>query len=134
MRRQVACVLLLLLACACVCAAVPERPRFRIIGSSQGLPSTDIKALVRDQDGYLWIGTADGLARHDGVGMRVWRHDPDAQQGLPGNNVQALLVDARDRIWVAVEGEGVSVLDASRQHFSRDRKSNNTAIESDDMW
>lgn len=83
--RQVACVLLLLLACACVCAAVPERPRFRIIGSSQGLPSTDIKALVRDQDGYLWIGTADGLARHDG-GMRVWRHDPDAQQGLPGNN------------------------------------------------
>jgi ligand-binding sensor domain-containing protein/nitrogen-specific signal transduction histidine kinase len=134
MQRRIACVLLLLLACACVCAAVPERPRFRIIGTNQGLPSTEIKALVRDHDGYLWIGTADGLARHDGVDMRVWRHDPDSPNGLPGNNVQALLVDARDRIWVAVEGEGVSVLDASRQHFIRYRKASHPALESDDVW
>ncbi|MGE4367091.1 two-component regulator propeller domain-containing protein, partial [Thermomonas sp.] len=76
MRRRLA-LLLLWLACACVWAAAPERPRFRIVGPAQGLPSTEIKALARDADGYLWIGTADGLARHDGVGMRVWRHDPD---------------------------------------------------------
>jgi ligand-binding sensor domain-containing protein/CheY-like chemotaxis protein len=118
----------------CAYAAVPERPRFRIIGASQGLPSTDIKALARDRDGYLWVGTADGLARHDGVGMRVWRHDPELADGLPGNNVQALLVDAEDRIWVAVEGEGVSVLDANRQHFTRYRKASHPALESDDVW
>ncbi|MDE2406560.1 MAG: response regulator [Xanthomonadaceae bacterium] len=131
-------VLLLWLVCSCVWACawagVPERPRLRIIGTSQGLPSTDIKALARDRDGYLWVGTADGLARHDGVGMRVWRHDPEQADGLPGNNVQALLVDARDRIWVAVEGEGVSVLDARRQHFTRYRKATHPALASDDVW
>lgn len=126
--------LLLWLACACALAGVPERPRFRYLGPTQGLPSTEIKALARDRDGYVWVGTTDGLARYDGVGMRVWRHAPDAPDGLPANNVQALLVDTDNRIWVAVEGEGVSVLDAARQHFVRYRKAGDPALGSDDVW
>ncbi|MES2857654.1 MAG: two-component regulator propeller domain-containing protein, partial [Pseudomonadota bacterium] len=127
-------VLLLWVCCACVFAAVPERPRFRIVGSSEGLPSTDIKALAHDAAGYLWIATADGLARYDGIGMQVWRHDPADPQGLPGNNIQALMVDATDRVWVAVEGAGISVLDARRQAFSHYRKATHPAIGSDDTW
>ena len=121
-------VVVLWLCCACALAAVPERPRFRIVGSAQGLPSTDIKALARDAEGYVWIGTADGLARYDGIGMRVWRHDPADPQGLPGNNVQALMVDAADRIWIAVEGAGISVLDARRQGFTHYRKASHAEI------
>lgn len=127
-------VLLLWLACACALAGVPERPRFRVVGPAQGLPSSEIKALARDADGYLWIGTVDGLARFDGVGMRVWRYAPGGDGGLPGNHVQALLVDAADRLWVAVEGEGASVLDASRQRFRHYRKATHPALASDDVW
>lgn len=126
--------LLLWLACACALAGVPERPRFRIVGAAQGLPSSEIKALAHDADGYLWIGTVDGLARHDGAGMRVWRYQPDAIGGLPGNHVQALLADAGNRIWVAVEGEGVSVLDPARQRFAHYRKATHPALGSDDVW
>jgi signal transduction histidine kinase/CheY-like chemotaxis protein len=125
---------LLWLACACALAGVPERPRFRVAGPAQGLPSSEIKALARDADGYLWIGTVDGLARFDGVDMRIWRYAPGAGDGLPGNHVQALLVDAADRVWVAVEGEGVSVLDASRQRFAHYRRATHPALASDDVW
>lgn len=136
MTRRFRFVLLLWLGCACACAlaGVPERPRFRLAGPAQGLPSSEIKALARDADGYLWIGTVDGLARFDGVDMRVWRHLPEADDGLPGNHVQALLVDAADRIWVAVEGEGVSVLDARRQRFAHYRRATHPALASDDVW
>jgi len=134
MLRKAWRIVLLWLCCTGVLAAVPERPRFRIVGSSQGLPSTEIKALAHDAAGYLWIATADGLARHDGIGVRVWRHDPADPRGLPGNNVQALMVDAADRVWVAVEGAGISVLDARRQSFSHYRKSTHAAIGSDDTW
>ena len=126
--------LMLWLLCACALAAVPERPRFRIVGDSQGLPSTEIKALARDHHGYLWIATADGLARHDGIGMRVWRHQPGDPRGLPGNNVQALMVDADDRVWVATESGGISVLDAQRQAFTHYRKATHPALGSDDIW
>ena len=134
MMQRIRLVLLLWLACACALAGVPERPRFRIVGTAQGLPSTEIKALVRDADGYLWIGTADGLARYDGVDMQVWRYDPARTGGLPGNNVQALLVDAGNRLWVAVEGEGVSVLDARRQGFAHYRNRTHPALGGDDVW
>jgi ligand-binding sensor domain-containing protein/CheY-like chemotaxis protein/nitrogen-specific signal transduction histidine kinase len=126
--------LMLWLLCACALAAVPERPRFRIVGASQGQPSTEIKALARDHHGYLWIATADGLARHDGIGMRVWRHQPGDPRGLPGNNVQALMVAADDRVWVATESGGISVLDAQRQGFAHYRKATHPALGSDDIW
>ena len=129
------CMLLVLwLLCANALAAVPGRPHFRIIGSAQGLPSTEIFALARDRDGYLWIATADGLARYDGVGMRVWRYDPADPGGLPGNNIQALMVDADDRIWVAVEGAGISVLDAQRRSFTHYLQAGHPEIGSDDTW
>ena len=122
------------LACGCLQAAVPERPRFRLVGPAQGLPSTEIKGLAHDAAGYLWIATADGLARYDGVGMRVWRHDPDTPGSLPGNNVQAVVVDARDRVWATVEGGGVSVLDAARQGFVHYRQAQHPELGSDDVW
>ena len=132
MRRWM---LLLVLACAGIAqAGVPETPRFRLLGVGDGLPSSKVNALARDRDGYLWIATADGLARYDGVDMRVWRHDPADPRSLPGNNVQALLVDAQDRVWVATEGGGISVLDASRQQFQHTRQKDQPALGSDDVW
>ena len=134
MANRICLMVLLWLASACALAAVPERPRFRIVGPAQGLPSTEIRALARDADGYLWVGTADGLARHDGVGMRVWRYQPGDANGLPGNHVQALVVDAANRVWAAVEGEGVSVLDAGRRRFTHLRRATHPALGSDDVW
>lgn len=134
MPRRFAVSLGLWLLCTWALAAVPERPRFRIVGATQGLPSTEIKALARDQDGYLWIATADGLARYDGVGMRVWRYDPANPRGLPGNNVQELLVGADNRVWLAVEGGGISVLDAQRRGFAHYRKATHPQLASDDVW
>ena len=125
---------LALLACACALAGVPERPRFRVAGPAQGLPSTEIRGLARDADGYLWIATADGLARYDGIDMRIWRHDPQDPAGLPGNNVQALLFDARDRAWIASEGGGISVLDARRARFTHYRMATHPQLGSDDVW
>jgi ligand-binding sensor domain-containing protein/nitrogen-specific signal transduction histidine kinase len=134
MTRRLVVALALWWLGACALAAVPERPRFRIVGAAQGLPSTEIRVLARDRDGYLWIATADGLARHDGVGMRVWRHQPGDPRGLPGNNVQALMVDPGNRVWVATEGSGISMLDARRQAFVHYRKATHPQFGSDDVW
>ncbi|MEO6227548.1 MAG: two-component regulator propeller domain-containing protein, partial [Thermomonas sp.] len=132
--RNICLLLGVWLLCAVALAAVPERPHFRITGIAQGLPSTEIKGLARDRDGYLWIATADGLARYDGVGMRVWRHDETDPRGLPGNNIQTLMVDAEDRIWLSVEGAGISVLDAQRRSFIHYRHATHPRITSDDIW
>ena len=134
MRRIAGWLLAGCLVAGAVSAQVPEIPRFRIVGSAQGLPASDNKALALDHEGYLWIATADGLARFDGIGMRVWRYDPDDPEGLPGNNIQALHVDDRDRVWFAIEGDGIGMLDAPNRDLHLYRKADHPQIGSDDTW
>ncbi|WP_238390331.1 hybrid sensor histidine kinase/response regulator [Pseudoxanthomonas daejeonensis] len=129
------CVLCLLLVVATTAAAaVPEIPRFRVLGPADGLPATTVPALARDQDDFLWAATWDGLARYDGVGFRVWRHDPEDPTSLPGNVLQVLYVDARNRIWVASEGGGLSVMDADRKGFRHFRKAQFPQMESEEVF
>jgi ligand-binding sensor domain-containing protein/CheY-like chemotaxis protein len=131
------CKWILLLALACqgtAHSAVPEMPRFRLLGVAEGMPSSSVNALARDRDGYLWIATVDGLARYDGVGFRVWRHVPGDPRALPGNIVQALHIDTEDRIWVATEFGGLSVLDRTRNGFRHYRQVTHPQVGSDDAW
>lgn len=114
-------------------AGLPETPRFRVVGVSQGMPSTEINDIARDRDGYIWLATADGLARYDGVGTRVWRHDPDDPGSLPHNYVQLVHVDAGNRVWVATEGAGISVLDRDSGQFHNYQRARYPEIDDDNV-
>lgn len=92
--------------------SVPNMIRF---GPEQGL-SKSINDLAIDRQGFVWIATADGLARYDGIGFRHWRHDPKRGDSLPANNILVISVDAYDRIWV-VANEKLSVLSTHRGGF-----------------
>jgi len=115
-------------------ARIPETPRPRMLGVADGLPSMRVQGLAQDRAGYVWIGTSDGLARHDGIGMRVWRHIPGQRAGLPGNYVTTLHVDAADRVWVAIEGAGLSMLGKDRSSFRHYTRDTTPALASNDVF
>jgi signal transduction histidine kinase/ligand-binding sensor domain-containing protein/CheY-like chemotaxis protein len=115
--------------------SIPEVPTLRHVGVADGLPSSNINSLALDPDGYLWLATTDGLARYDGVDMRVWRHVPADPASLPGNYLTVLHVDARGRVWVAPEARGLSVLDpAAGGGFRHYRQATHPAMGSDEVW
>jgi ligand-binding sensor domain-containing protein len=37
-----------------------------------GLPESSVGAVAQTRDGYLWFGTQEGLARYDGLRIRVF--------------------------------------------------------------
>ncbi len=97
----------------------PGEPLFERLGVEQGLPSTSLNAIVQDRDGFLWIGTADGLARFDGVGFEIWRTG-QSERAIPGNEVQALAVANDGWLWLGLEDRGLARLDPRSlrlQHF-----------------
>ena len=100
----------------------PMSPRPRVLDARDGLPSMDLGPVTIDKQGYVWVGTEDGLARYDGVGFRVWRYDPKDTNGLQSNTIADLALDNAGRIWVATQN-GLSVLDAGRKHFTTYLKS-----------
>ena len=80
--------------------------------SAQGLPNNTVNALLQSRDGYLWAGTAAGLARFDGLTFTEMA-DP-ATPGLSGACITALLEDREGALWVGTQGAGLLRLGPDR--------------------
>ncbi len=64
----------------------------------QGLPQSSAQAIARTPDGYLWVGTQEGLARFDGVRFVVFDHANEA--AIPDKHISVLYVDTAGRLWI----------------------------------
>ena len=70
----------------------------RLVWTQQdGLPQDTIRAIAQTADGYLWLGTDEGLARFDGYEFVVY----DKTNGdLPGNSITALASAGDGALWI----------------------------------
>ncbi|NBC16673.1 MAG: response regulator [Bacteroidetes bacterium] len=66
--------------------------------TEDGLPHNSVAALVQTRDGYLWLGTAAGLVRFDGLAFTVLA-DP-AHAHLSHSYVWTLHEDAEGALWI----------------------------------
>ena len=92
--------------------------RLEPIDNPVGLSHNTINTLLQDRQGFLWIGTADGLNRFDGYAFTVYRHDPGDSTSLSNNNIRALLEDRAGHLWVATDA-GLNAYDPAHDHFVR---------------
>lgn len=67
---------------------------------SSGLPSSNVRPVLRGPEGDLWVGTLAGVARYDGV---RW-HTYGREEGLRNELTLSLLLDSRQRLWVGHHG------------------------------
>ncbi len=87
---------------------------FQHLSLDEGLPQAAVTALLEDGDGFLWVGTQDGLARWDGYRFHVYRRNGQkagnnqnnqVMADLPDTYISALFLDAQRHLWVgAVNG------------------------------
>lgn len=62
-----------------------------------GLPQSQVEAIVEDGNGYLWLGTqGGGLAMFDGRQFKVYT----TMDGLLSNFVTGLRIDTQKNIWI----------------------------------
>ncbi|HJW96330.1 MAG TPA: two-component regulator propeller domain-containing protein [Thermoanaerobaculia bacterium] len=82
--------------------------RLSVWTNESGLPQTTINALVQTSDGYLWMGTEEGLVRFDGMRFIVSDH-----QSAPALRTPFIsgLYEAPDKtLWIGTYGGGVARL------------------------
>jgi diguanylate cyclase (GGDEF)-like protein len=71
----------------------------------QGLPQNTVTAILQSRDGYIWLGTEEGLARFDGVRFAVF--DRRRTPGFSDNYVSALLEDRSGSLWIGTRQGGL---------------------------
>lgn len=71
------------------------------------LPQNTVRAIVQDRQGYLWLGTQDGLVRFDGVAFAVL--DEQNTPGLRSSDIRALAADEQGRLWVGTRSGGLHI-------------------------
>jgi len=69
-----------------------------------GLPQSQIWALLEDRQGFIWAGTSDGLVRFGPNGSQLF----NASNGLRAKDITGLLEDREGAIWVATQERGLS--------------------------
>src|ERR1700761_5545235 len=63
----------------------------------QGLPQDAVQTITQTADGYLWLGTNEGLARFDGYEFVTYRK---SQNGLPSDSISAVAAAPDGSLWI----------------------------------
>ncbi len=66
--------------------------------TENNLPSSTVTSIAQTPDGYLWVGTYNGLARFDGARFETF--DPVNKPALSQPRVQGLFLDASGTLWI----------------------------------
>ena len=89
---------------------------FEHLGTEDGLSMANVNVIVRDQHGFMWIGTEDGLNRYDGYEFKVYYHDADNKNSLTNSFIETLLIDSQNRLWVGTR-KGINQYIPEKDHF-----------------
>jgi diguanylate cyclase (GGDEF)-like protein len=91
---------------------------FEHLAHDSELPNAAIPtSATQDGEGFLWIGSQNGLARWDGYHFRIYRAEPGKAGALPDNFIQALRTDARGALWIGTTSGGLARYDREQDRF-----------------
>lgn len=103
-------VIFFLFSC-CVVSAQQQAYYFSRITVQNGLSHNKVNCIIRDQRGFMWMGTDDGLNRFDGNKFTIFRNDPVNKTTISGNIITDLLQDKEGIIWIATADGGLTKYD-----------------------
>lgn len=94
-------VVVIVLACCQLANGQSVQSRFFQISKANGLSSNQVNCLLEDHQGFLWVGTDNGLNRCDGQTVRVLRHNANDPHSLTSNHVISFAETGDGKIWAA---------------------------------
>lgn len=79
---------------------------FTHIAQEKGLSQTSILCMMQDRQGFIWLGTKEGLNRFDGYSFKAYKYISSDTTSLSDNEIQSLSEDQEGNIYVSTQGGG----------------------------
>jgi len=93
-------------------AADLQNMTFKQVGTEQGLSNLNVTTVLRASDGFLWIGTRNGLLKSDGVSYTVYAIGSTKSLQLVNNVIIAIKETSKKQL-VVLSSRGLSVIDSN---------------------
>src|SRR5258708_36440533 len=90
---------------------------FEHLTMRDGLSQSTVNSILQDSQGYLWLGTENGLDRYDGDSIREYRRERGNEHGLANDYIWSIAEDAQRELWLATDGGGVARWDRRPEQF-----------------
>ena len=85
------------------------------LSTQNGLSDNRVTCFYKDKEGFMWIGTRNGLNRYDGHSFKAFR--PSAGNSISNEIINDIAEDSRGRIWVATM-EGLNIYDPASNNWT----------------
>jgi ligand-binding sensor domain-containing protein/signal transduction histidine kinase len=92
--------------------------RFSHLTQEHGLPSSSVVSILQDTQGFMWLGTVNGLARYDGRQIKKFEFDDQNQASISNPLVTALFEDHDRVLWIGTRS-GFDRLDLQTETIQR---------------
>ncbi len=92
---------------------------FRHLKVENGLSNNNVKTILKDCEGFLWIGTANGLNRYDGYSFKVYQPKEKDIHSLLSNDIWNLQEDGLGNLWIGSEAR-YCIYDRDKDNFITD--------------
>lgn len=106
------------LLCAWQVQAQDMDIKFDKISVREGLSQHTIHCILQDSQGFVWIGTQDGLNRYDGYSFTIYNYQPNFSYSISNNFINDLHEDHEGNIWVGTRN-GLNRFDRNTGNFHR---------------
>jgi len=111
MKRILSPSILLLLSVLFSLNVLSQEYDFQHLTTVDGLSHNEVRKIVKDSEGFLWLGTQNGLSRYDGYKFKVYKaSNSDTTSLIRGDKIYALGASLK-KIWVG-STRGLSIIDA----------------------
>ena len=78
----------------------------------QGLPQNSVKAIIQTRDGYIWLGTREGLVRFNGFDFKIYNQSNTRE--MKADHITAFFEDSSGCLWIGTWGGGICCLSKGR--------------------
>lgn len=91
--------------------------KFKRFSNEAGLSNSSFTCFAQTPDGFLWVGTTDGLNRFDGYSFKVYRNNPEDTLSISDNHISTLFVDHKGDLWVGTKNNGLNRYTSKTDNF-----------------
>jgi signal transduction histidine kinase/ligand-binding sensor domain-containing protein/AraC-like DNA-binding protein len=91
--------------------------KFKHLTVQDGLSRNWVKCIFQDSIGYLWVGTADGLDRYDGISFKTYRYKSGDSNCINHNTINVIFQDKKRNIWIGTQA-GLNLFDRDKDRFT----------------